>query len=102
MRKSKEPLPPPSNEDLLSVAKVLANQTSLTILRHLYKAGFGLNSSIVRNTGYSQSCVSKQLKVMRSLRIVNYERVRTCKIYSLNKDRFEQFGLSIEVWLQGA
>jgi DNA-binding MarR family transcriptional regulator len=99
MKKAKEPLPPPSPRQLKSAAKCLANETSLTILKFLNISGFGLSSSIIKATGYHQSTISKQMKSLHALGLVKKERLRTCNIFSVNKDRFKYLGISIEVWL---
>ena len=99
MPKKIETATPPTQFELHKVAKLLASNTSLTILRYLYHAGFGLQNSIVKATGFGQSTISKQLKFLITAGLVSKERFRTCIIYSCNRAVFQRLGLEIEVWL---
>ncbi|GEO11099.1 winged helix-turn-helix domain-containing protein [Segetibacter aerophilus] len=100
MRKKNEQVAPPTANELQAAATQLSNPTSLTLLSYLYKSGFGLQSSIIKATAFSQSTVSKQLKALLTAGLVSKEKFRTCNIYSLNRPQFVRFGLAIDVWLK--
>src|SRR4051812_41010366 len=99
MRIKKLHLNPPTSRELQAAAKELANATSLTVLRYLFHAGFGLQSSIINGTGIKQSALSKKLSALLSIGLVTKDCFRTCKIYSLNRDHFQMLGFDINVWL---
>src|SRR4051812_2639390 len=100
MSKMKQPLTTPCLNELQTVAKQLSNNTSHTILRHLYVTGFGMNGTLVKALGLTQPTVSKQLKALTGSGLVTKQLIRTCKIYSLNRLRFLQLGLCVDIWLR--
>jgi len=66
--------------------KAMGNATRLQIL-HTLRKGPMIVGDIVRETGLSQSLVSRQLGVLRNVGVLEYQRHRNEMIYQLTDER---------------
>ena len=66
--------------------KAMANATRLQILHVLRERPMIVNE-IVAKTGFSQTMVSRQLSILRSVGVVEYQRRGTEMLYQLTDDR---------------
>src|SRR5215510_1216163 len=93
---------PTDQNHMMDVAKLLANKTSISILRNLHKAGMGMQYSIIQECDLTQPTCSKHLRALCDVGLVTKEVFRTTRLYSVSKDGFKRCGLSYRIWLAPA
>jgi DNA-binding MarR family transcriptional regulator len=86
-------------EDLQDVAKILANETSLAMLRFIYTAEIAIQYSLIKACGILQPTCSKQLTKLIHAGLITKERYRSTRMYSINKSGWKKYGLSYRLWL---
>ena len=88
-------------DTLTEVAAVLSNKNSLMILRLVFSVGYSISATIQRESGLHQSTVSKQLSSMVEVGLLKAEFFKKLKIVSVNRARFLEVGIDVNLWLEG-
>ena len=88
-------------DTLTEVAAVLSNKNSLQILRLVFSVGYSISATIQRESGLHQSTVSKQLSSLVEVGLLKVESFKKLKIVSVNRARFLELGVDVNLWLNG-
>ncbi|GAB5524418.1 MAG: metalloregulator ArsR/SmtB family transcription factor [Roseivirga sp.] len=59
-----------AQNELATVAKVLANPARIAILHHLFKANACINSDLVQELGLAQATISQHLRELKAIGLV--------------------------------
>lgn len=78
----------------------LCNITNIRILHYLFRAKYGLNSSISRKLDISTQLTSKRLKKLVAVGLVGFKWVAKNKLFYAKLERFTELGLIVDLLIQ--
>lgn len=75
----------------------LCNQTNLRIIHLLLRENITISCVVSRKLEISSQLTSKRLKALSLVGLISVEKVFKRKIYCINRDRFTDLGISVEL-----
>lgn len=76
--------------ELASMAKVLAHPARIAIIQHLVKANSCINGTLVQELGLAQATISQHLKELKSVGIIQGTIEGVSMSYCINQDKWKE------------
>lgn len=76
--------------ELASMAKVLAHPARIAIIQHLVKANSCINGTLVQELGLAQATISQHLKELKSVGIIQGTIEGVSMSYCINPDKWKE------------